>query len=222
MTEPAPFWLLAHRQSAARGRRGRPWSMPVGNFAATLVLTPQEPPGRAALRSFVMALALRTAFVEVCGREEAFALKWPNDVLLQGGKVAGILLESAGHGGLVGPLAMGVGVNLVAAPGAEGLEAGALRPVSLRGETGVVVEAEAFLEALARAYAPLEQQFTTLGFAPIRTAWLRHAARLGETVVARTGRDEITGTFEDVDADGNLLLRTPKEMRAIAAADVFF
>ena len=221
-SEPAPFWILSHRQTAARGRRGRVWAMPPGNFAATLILRPEEPPRVAALRSFVMSLALHRAFVEVCGRGDAFALKWPNDVLLRGGKVAGILLESTGQGGAMGPLAIGVGVNLVAAPGAEDVEAGAIRPVSLRGELGLTVSAEAFLEALARAYAPLEQQFTTHGFAPIRTAWLQHAARLGEVITARTGREEIAGTFEDVDADGNLLLRTPKEMRAIAAADVFF
>ncbi|MGZ2258290.1 biotin--[acetyl-CoA-carboxylase] ligase [Roseobacter sp. A03A-229] len=219
---PAPFWVLAHRQTAARGRRGRAWAMPKGNFAATLILRPDEPPGVAALRSFVMSLALHRAFVEVCGRGDAFALKWPNDVLLRGGKVAGILLESTGQGGAMGPLAIGVGVNLVAAPGAEEVEPGAIRPVSLRSELGLTVSAEAFLDALARAYAPLEQQFTTHGFAPIRAAWMQHAARLGEAVTARTGREEIAGTFEDVDADGNLLLRTPKEMRAIAAADVFF
>lgn len=219
---PAPFWVLAHRQTAARGRRGRAWAMPKGNFAATLILRPDEPPGVAALRSFVMSLALHRAFVEVCGRGDAFALKWPNDVLLRGGKVAGILLESTGQGGAMGPLAIGVGVNLVAAPGAAEVEPGAIRPVSLRGELGLSVTAEAFLDALARAYAPLEQQFTTHGFAPIRAAWMQHAARLGEAVTARTGREEIAGTFEDVDADGNLLLRTPKEMRAIAAADVFF
>lgn len=196
--------------------------MPQGNFAATLVLRPDEPPGTAALRSFVMSLALRQAFVEVSGREDAFALKWPNDVLLRGRKVAGILLESAGPGGAVGLLTIGVGVNLVAAPKADEVEPGAISPVSLREATGQTVGGEVFLDALARAYAPLEQQFKTLGFAPIRAAWLSHAARLGETVVARTGREEITGTFEDVDAGGNLLLRTPKELRAIAAADVFF
>ncbi|MCV3272453.1 biotin--[acetyl-CoA-carboxylase] ligase [Roseobacter sinensis] len=221
-TEPVPFWVLAHRQTAARGRRGRAWAMPEGNFAASLLLQPKEPPGVAALRSFVMALALHRAFVEVCGRADLFALKWPNDVLLRGGKVAGILLEGSGQGGAMGPLAIGVGVNLKAAPGANDVEAGAVRPVSLRGETGLTVAPEAFLDALASAYAPLEQQFTTHGFAPIRTAWMALAARLGERIVARTGRDEVAGTFEDVDADGSLVLRTPEGARTIAAADVFF
>lgn len=220
--EPAPFWVLAHRQTAARGRRGRPWSMPDGNFAASLILRPDQPPGVAALRSFVMSLALHRAFIEVTGRSDAFALKWPNDVLLHGGKVAGILLESTGQGGAMGPLAIGVGVNLVAAPGADEVEPGAVAPVSLRAETGIWVSPEAFLDALARAYAPLEQQFTDDGFAPLRTAWMAQAARVGQPIVARTGREEIAGTFEDVDADGNLQLRTAHGLRAIAAADVFF
>lgn len=196
--------------------------MPAGNFAATLILHPNEPPGVAALRSFVMSLALYRAFVEVTGREAAFALKWPNDVLLNGGKVAGILLESAGQAGKMGPLALGVGVNLIAAPGATDVEAGAVRPVSLAAELGVRVMPEVFLDTLARSYATLERQFLDYGFAPIRTGWLAHAARLGEVITARTTRDEIIGTFEDVDGDGNLILRTSQGRRAVAAADVFF
>lgn len=123
-----PEWLLALEQTAARGRRGRAWAMPVGNFAATLVLPLDEAPGQAALRSFVMSLALRDAFVATTGREDAFALKWPNDVLLHGGKVAGILLESVGSGARVTHLAIGVGVNLAAAPDASQVEEGALPP----------------------------------------------------------------------------------------------
>jgi BirA family biotin operon repressor/biotin-[acetyl-CoA-carboxylase] ligase len=196
--------------------------MPAGNFAATLLLHAEEPPGVAALRSFVMSLALYRSFVEVTGREDAFALKWPNDVLLKGGKVAGILLESSGTGGRMGPLAIGVGVNLVEAPGAQDVEPGAVTPVSLAAETGVRLAPEDFLDVLARQYATLEQQFRDFGFLPIRTGWLDHAARLGETVTARTARNDFTGTFESVDADGNLILRTPQGVQAIAAADVFF
>ena len=89
-------------------------------------------------------------------------------MLLNGGKVAGILLESLGQRRGVAHLAIGIGVNLVAAPGADEVEPGALRPVSLLSETGVHVEPEAFLELLASAYAEHEARFVTYGFAPLR------------------------------------------------------
>lgn len=217
--QPLPFWLLAHHQTGPRGRRGRSWSMPAGNFAATLMLPGAQTPAQSALRSFVISLALYRAFVEVTGQVEAFALKWPNDVLLNGGKVAGILLETAGA---AGALAIGVGVNLVAAPSADEVEPGAVPPVSLLQETGRKVAAEPFLAALARHVADLEAQFTTYGFAPIRTAWLAHAARLGETITARTSKDTHVGIFEDVDATGQLVLRGPRGVLTVPAADVYF
>lgn len=212
-----PLWILAQEQTAARGRRGRSWTTPKGNFASTLIMRRLEAPGTAALRSFVASLALRRAFLRTTGIEDAFALKWPNDVLLNGGKVAGILLETIGD-----HLAIGIGVNLAHAPGADQVEKGAVRPVSLVGETGVVVSPVRFLDALAAEYAALETQFQTYGFAPIRSAWLANAARLGEEIIARTTRDETRGVFEDIDEAGNLILRTPKGRVKITAADVFF
>ncbi|MGJ8615979.1 MAG: biotin--[acetyl-CoA-carboxylase] ligase [Sulfitobacter sp.] len=212
-----PTWILALEQTAARGRRGRAWSTPRGNFAATLIMRRVEAPGVAALRSFVTSLALLRAFVRVTGQVDRFALKWPNDVLLDGGKVAGILLESSGD-----HLIIGVGVNLNQAPPADQVEAGAVTPISLTQAFDLTVTPENFLNALAVEYAALETQFTTYGFAPIRAAWLAHAARLGEVITARTMRDETFGTFEDVDAQGNLILRTSAGAVAITAADVFF
>lgn len=217
-----PTWILALEQTAARGRRGRGWASPSGNFAATYVMRPSETAETVALRSFVAALALFDTIVDVTGRPDGLALKWPNDVLLNGGKVAGILLESVGQGAGVAHLAIGIGVNLAEAPAAADLEPQAMRPVALAQETGALVTPEEFLNILAPAYAHREQQFTTLGFAPIRTAWLSRAARLGETLTARTGHDEITGTFETVDETGNLVLTTPKGRRTIPAADIFF
>ncbi|MGD9294904.1 MAG: biotin--[acetyl-CoA-carboxylase] ligase [Roseobacter sp.] len=215
----APFWLLAHRQTAARGRRGRVWSMPDGNFAATLVLRVDETPARQALRSFVMSLALLRALGEATGQGDLFSLKWPNDVLLGGGKVAGILLESGGPSGV---LAIGVGVNLARAPAPEEVEDDALRPVSVFEETRARITPEAFLQVLARHYAALERQFQDFGFAPIRSGWLSHAARFGKPITARLAREEITGTFEDVDPDGQLVLRGARGIVTIAAADVYF
>lgn len=217
-----PAWFLGLEQTAGRGRRARPWASPRGNFYATLLMQPAEPPEQIALRSFAAALALRDAFVALTGLPQAFALKWPNDVLLNGGKVAGILLESsaAAHGRF--HLAIGVGVNLIGAPDAAMVEAGATVPVSLLGETGIRVTPEAFLDALASAFAAWEAVFLAQGFAPLRTAWLNHAARLGETIRARTGNDTREGVFETIDPAGNLILRMSSGSVAIPAAEVFF
>jgi BirA family biotin operon repressor/biotin-[acetyl-CoA-carboxylase] ligase len=216
-TLSGPAWIMAVEQTAARGRRGRAWATPRGNFAGTLVMERREPPGQAALRSFVASLALYRSFVAVTGYEDAFALKWPNDVLLRGGKVAGILLESVGD-----HLVIGIGVNLVHAPAPEAVEPGAVTPVSLRGSLNMSVAPEDFLDTLAAEYATLEEQFTRQGFAPIRHAWLERAARLGEEITARTMRESQRGTFEGIDAEGCLILRTAEGRRTITAADVFF
>jgi len=218
----SPTWICALEQTAARGRRGRPWRSPPGNFAASLVMRPEGPPGQVALRSFVAALALRDALAAVTGRPEALGLKWPNDVLLNGGKVAGILLESLGQGPRVDTLVIGIGVNMAAAPSATELEPGAVPPVSLAEETGVRVTPEEFLDLLAPAYDRWERQFVTDGFAPIRTAWLQDAVRLGDRITARTTRHETSGTFTDVDMDGHLVLQTARGPHRIAAADIFF
>ncbi|WP_188129869.1 biotin--[acetyl-CoA-carboxylase] ligase [Roseovarius litoreus] len=217
-----PEWILALNQTAARGRRGRVWTHPAGNFAATLVMRPTESPDQVALRSFVASLALFDAFVAATGRSGGLSLKWPNDVLLNGGKLAGILLESAGTREGLSYFAIGIGVNLAQAPGRDMLEEGALRPVSLLSEAGVTVTPEEFLDLLAPAYARYEAKFTTYGFAPIRREWLARAAKLGQTITARTSRDAITGIFETVDEAGNLVLTTPQTRHAIPAAEVFF
>ncbi|WP_040671509.1 biotin--[acetyl-CoA-carboxylase] ligase [Rhodobacter ferrooxidans] len=218
----SPAWVLAGEQTAGKGRRGRPWASPRGNFYASLVMQPAEPPEQVALRSFAAALALREALVGLTGLPQVFALKWPNDVLLNGGKLAGILLESTGANGRLGNLVIGIGVNLTTAPDPAEVEPGAVTPVSLLAETGLRITPEAFLDALAPAYARWEAVFTTYGFAPLRDEWLRHAARLGQTIRARTGTQTRTGIFETVDATGALVLTTPEGRVAIPAAEVFF
>jgi BirA family biotin operon repressor/biotin-[acetyl-CoA-carboxylase] ligase len=220
--QDAPLWIIAEEQTGGRGRRGRPWASPRGNFHATLLLHPAEPPETVALRSFVAALALHDACVALTGLPDAFTLKWPNDVLLNGGKLAGILLEGTGQGAGMGFLAIGIGVNLIAAPDPAIMEPGALRPVSLLGETGIRVTPGAFLDALAPAYARRELTFATQGFGPIRQDWLARAARLGLSVRARTGTSLRDGIFETIDSTGALILATPAARLAIPAAEVFF
>lgn len=218
-TLAGPEWVLALEQTAAKGRRGRAWSMPAGNFAASLTMRPEGPVAKIALRSFAAATALREALVAVGCPADELSLKWPNDVLLNGGKLAGILLESIGDGrGGVSHLIIGIGVNLAHAPAPEQVERGALRPVALPSP----VSPEALLDALAPAYAAREHSLATYGFGPTRTEWLAHAAKLGEVITARLPNEDISGTFRTIDEGGNLILETAKGPRAIAAADIYF
>jgi BirA family biotin operon repressor/biotin-[acetyl-CoA-carboxylase] ligase len=221
-TLSGPAWFLGLEQSAGRGRRARAWASPRGNFHATLVMRPTEPASVVALRSFAAALALRDALVALTDLGAALTLKWPNDVLLNGGKVAGILLESASSGAGVAHLAIGIGVNLIAAPDPGLLEPGALPAVTVLEESGHRVTPEAFLDLLAPAYARWERTFVAEGFAPLRQEWLAHAARLGQQIRARTGTTSREGRFETVDATGALILQMAAGPVAISAAEVFF
>ncbi|MBK5928772.1 biotin--[acetyl-CoA-carboxylase] ligase [Rhodobaculum claviforme] len=213
-----PTWILALRQTAGRGRRGRVWVDPGGNFAATLALPLRAPAPQAALYSFVAALALHDALSGLVAPDR-LALKWPNDVLLDDGKLSGILLESMGQGAAVTRLAIGIGVNLAAAPPPE---PEAVPPVSLLGATGHTVMAEAFLDRLAPAFAARQAQFQAAGFGPIRAEWLARAARLGQRVTARTTRETLSGVFETLDPGGALVLATAQGRRLVPAGEVFF
>ncbi len=214
-----PTWIMAKTQTAARGRRGRKWVVPPGNLNATLIFRPEATAMEASKRSFLAANALFQALA-IYVPAEKLSLKWPNDVLLSGGKVAGILLESGGQGPFVDWLSIGIGVNLRHTP--EGVTDASFAPTSLAAARGDDVSPKDFLSTLADAYATQEAKLLRLGFDRIRDDWMAHAARLGEVITAHTGREDITGIFDSIDRDGNLVLITGTGPRAIPAADVFF
>lgn len=214
-----PTWVLAERQTGARGRRGKAWETPRGNFAATLIYRPNCTPQQASLRSFMAAVALFEALAMYIDRTR-LSLKWPNDVLLNGGKVAGILLETSGQGKYVDWLSVGIGVNLATVP--AGIRDASFPPVSLAGEGGRAATPTDFLVRLASDFATQEAKLWEFGFEIIRRDWLRRAARLGEVITARTSQGDVTGRFETIDHDGNLVLATPDGERLIAAADILF
>ena len=213
-----PTWIMARRQTNAKGRRGRTWLGGNGNLAATLVYRPWCSPTEAANRSFMAANALFESLAMFCPRS-ALSLKWPNDVLLNGGKVAGILLESVARGPLVDWLSIGIGVNLARSPEDFASE---FKPVSLAGEGCEEVSPEDFLTVLAGHFATQEGKLAALGFPRIREDWLRHAARVGEVITARTPRGDVTGIFESVDLAGSLILLVEGREVLIPAADVYF
>ena len=212
---PDAVWCLASSQVKGVGRRGRAWVSPEGNFYGSLLMPCDDSPLDKALRSFVAALALRDALLGYPDLPP-ITLKWPNDVLVGGGKVAGILLESvSGH------LIIGVGVNLVSAPPVDAVETRSVKPIALA-DFGVIPSLEDFQKSLVEAFAQREDMFRTFGFSEIRRDWLAHAAQIGAPITARLPNEEVSGVFETVDDHGALVLKTHSGLRSVMAADVFF
>ncbi|MFV3127988.1 biotin--[acetyl-CoA-carboxylase] ligase [Niveispirillum sp. KHB5.9] len=207
--------VWAKRQTAGRGRRGRAWSSGEGNLACSLILRPGMAPGQAALTSFIAAVAVGEAVSALIAAR--VTLKWPNDVLVDGAKISGILLESeAGRGGSVEWLVLGVGINVRHYPDE------ALYPATSLLAAGADVTVERVLEAYATSFHAWYQRFVTQGFAPIRAAWLNAAQGLGGDVTVRLHDETFTGRFVDMDDDGVLLVDTGSGLRRVTAGDVFF
>ena len=210
--------VWARVQRAGRGRRGRSWVSPPGNLYFSVILRPACEARSVAQLSFVAALAVLDL---VDGSEPGRArCKWPNDVLVDGGKVAGILLESAlGPGGRVEWVVLGIGVNLASHPGIEG----PVPSTSLADAGAVTHEPEEALPLVLAALARRRQEWETQGFAAVRSAWLAHAHGLGGPVTVVNGERRLTGVFEALDEEGALVLAQPDgERLSIAAGDVFF
>jgi BirA family biotin operon repressor/biotin-[acetyl-CoA-carboxylase] ligase len=213
--EAGPLWIAAARQTAGRGRRGRRWETSSGNLAATLLLRPDTPPRDAAQLSFAAALAVAD-MAQHFAPDAAITLKWPNDVLAEGRKLGGILLESGNDHGFW--LAIGVGVNLAHFP------SGAEFPATSLAALGAAVPAPRdSLTVLTSHFAHWHAVWQAAGFAELRDAWLARADRLGEPIRARLPHEEQQGVFEGIDSSGALLLgQGDGRVRAIAAGDVFW
>jgi BirA family transcriptional regulator, biotin operon repressor / biotin---[acetyl-CoA-carboxylase] ligase len=209
--------VWAREQSAGHGRRGRQWVGLPGNLFVSFILRPDCRLAEASQLGFVAALALGDAIGAFTPPLTQLRCKWPNDVLLNGRKFAGILLESeTGTSGTLDWLILGVGVNVVAHPPGTDYPA-----TSLRAEGCGALDAGTVLEAFARSFLIWHERWTEEGFAPVRTAWLQRAVGIGEAITVRLDREEIEGRFVGLDADGALTLATEAGNRRIAAGDVF-
>lgn len=212
--ERGPLWITARTQSAGRGRRGRSWVSEPGNLFATLLVTDPVQPERAAQLSFVAALAVHDAIASLApALHPRLALKWPNDVLCGGAKLAGILIEAEGTRPLM--VAIGIGVNCRHHPGDTE------HPATDLAAEGAAVTAEALFEALSGTMASRMEQWQA-GFAAIRANWLARAAALGDEIAVRLGTRELAGRFETLDEAGRLVLRLADgRHETIAAGEVF-
>jgi BirA family biotin operon repressor/biotin-[acetyl-CoA-carboxylase] ligase len=208
-------WAL--QQNAGRGRRGRAWVSPPGNLYISLLLRPRCRAAVAAQLGFVAALGLGEALAALIPAKVELRYKWPNDLLANSRKLAGILLETEMTAG-DGPefVVIGVGANLVSSP------RDTLYPATSLAEEGCdAIAPETVLTGFIERFAEWVEIWREDGFAPVRAAWLSRAKGLGEAIQVRFERDTLDGRFLDLDDDGALMLEMPGGNRRIAAGEIF-
>lgn len=201
--EPGPLWITARRQTSGRGRSGRAWTSADGSLAATLLFRPDCPLSALPQISLVSGVAAHDAIAGTLAEAERSRcrLKWPNDVLIEGGKVSGILVESA-IVGMVPVVAIGIGINAGAAPALSD------RLVAGLAEYDAGTASEVMSRRLASALAHWLEvwQSPTQGFAAIRASWLARGTPEGTAMTVHAGPEKVTGFFTGLDAEGNLML----------------
>ena len=215
--EPAGLALLALRQTAGRGTRGRAWESPPGNLYLTVLLRPGGPLREAPQWSLLAGVALADALAPLLPDPSALSLKWPNDALLRGRKAAGILTQSgADPAGRLAWLSFGFGVNLTAAPELPG------RATACLADEGVATPApEAFAALLLESLGAWCALQRAQGFAPVREAWIARGPAPGtEIAVAGTHGVLGRGRFAGLAEDGSLLLSEGGTLHALAAGEV--
>jgi BirA family transcriptional regulator, biotin operon repressor / biotin---[acetyl-CoA-carboxylase] ligase len=213
--QSGPLWIVAKEQSTGRGRRGRAWVSPVGNLHATLMLTDPAPAAAAPQLGFVAGLALHDAVVAAApALAPQLALKWPNDLLCAGPKIAGILIEGESDPVTV---AVGIGVNCRHHPDVTEFPA-----TDFAAEGAEVDNASLFNHLALAMQARLAHWNRGAGFAGVRTAWLARASGLGQLIRVRLSDREMIGCFETIDDAGQLILRIADGgVEVVAAGDVF-
>ena len=211
------LWIVADEQTAGRGRHGRTWQSPPGNLYASLGLAAPCPPRFAPLLGFVAGLSLAEAVLILApGLAGALHLKWPNDCLLMGAKVAGILLEGTSLKGGETGLTLGMGVNVAHFP--EGLD----QRATALAEHSANVDRDRLFTALSDRMAGNLALFDHgSGFEAIRQGWLKHALPKGTRLKVKPPSGERIGAFAGIDPTGALLLETETGIEAILVGDVF-
>lgn len=208
--ERGPLWIATRRQTAGKGRSGRAWSEDsVGNVAATLLFVPECAPARLPELSLIAGVATHAAIADAlpANATAAVELKWPNDVLIDGAKACGILIESGNYAGTTVAV-IGIGINVASAPAVSD------RAVTCLAAHGCTRDAEAVLTLLATHLAHwLAVWCHGDGFDSIRAAWIDGAVPVGRALEIKTGSGPVAGTFAGLDHDGALLLDLPSAGR---------
>ncbi|MEZ5708833.1 MAG: biotin--[acetyl-CoA-carboxylase] ligase [Blastomonas sp.] len=208
---PEGLWLRALRQTGGRGRMGREWKSPEGNlFASTIVRLAANDPAAQGL-AFVAGLAAHDAIASFLPEPVAPVLKWPNDVLVNGAKICGILLERRDDAVIAG-----FGINVAVAPEVPGRQTVALAEYDRDADAGAV------LERLADGFARMLAEWRQSGLPMLLQRWQRHAHRPGQPLMVTIGEGQaLSGVYDGLDDDGALRLRLENgSVRIVTAGDV--
>jgi len=226
--DPGNIWFAALQQTAGRGRRGRKWESPYGNLAASLLLRPTAEPTVIASLGFVAGVALYQALSDLfriadsdeksASTAARIALKWPNDVLADDAKLAGILLEAQTSSGGGQVITIGIGVNIVSAP------VGLPYPTTSTSLLGQQVDAATVFELLAEYWVDVYALWNNgAGIADVLAIWRQSAAGIGEAVAINVDGKIVQGIFDTIDDTGRLIVKTDDgQLIPIAAGDVHF
>lgn len=214
--EVGPVWLVAKRQTAGRGRRGRAWSSLDGNLMATLLFVTEAPPAQIALLGFATGVAIAETLDTLIGNGRT-TLKWPNDVFIDGAKAAGILIDSGACAGGTW-VALAFGVNLAAAP--EGLDQPTISVRTVLPPDALAPEPAAFLARVRPRLEYWSARIASDGFEPLRAAWLARAHGLGQPARVVQGEQTLVGRIAGLSPRGELEFDTEAGRRLIAAGDV--
>jgi len=210
--------VWAKKQTGGKGRLGREWVSQEGNLFVSILLKPEKPLVELSQLSFVSGVAVVEALADMFGKSHKLACKWPNDVLLDGKKLSGILLESF-HCETDGKhwVVVGVGVNVDSHPSHTEF------PATCLTEAGVeLVSAKIVLSRFIHHFIECYNEWSNKGFTPIRKRWLASAWNIKKEITARLPDEEISGVFQDIDDAGSLILKDKKgEKHTIFAADIF-
>lgn len=216
--DSGPLWILAERQFAGRGRRGRSWIDAPGNLLCTYLGSTRLPPATIALLGFAAGLALVDACADLGLPEGRAQVKWPNDLLLDAAKAGGVLIDCASLDDGGRWFALGIGLNLASGP--TGLD----QPTtSLGAALGATPQVELVFAAVRRHLAAWAGQLASAGFAALREPWRRRAAGLGEMIAVDLGGSRARGRFVDLSETGELLFLPAGALDpvCIAAGDIY-
>ena len=208
--------IWAKKQANGKGRMGREWISADGNLFVSILLKPEKPITELAQLSFVASVAVVEALSALFEKEHKLSCKWPNDVLLDSKKLSGILLES-----FVcekdSKQWVSVGVNVDSHP------TGTEFPATCLTEAGVeLVSAKIVLSRFIHHFIECYNEWENTGFTAIRKRWLKYAWGMKTEITARLPNSQITGIAQDINKDGNLVIKDKKgKLHTLHAADIF-